>query len=100
MLPIQNSDDKDLMLMQTKWASQLNPLLAGLISQGLLLPQTALVVGANVVNHRLQRNLIGWFIVRQRALASVYDTQDLNQFPALTLTLQSSAIVTVDLFVF
>ena len=48
----------------------------------------------------LQRPLQGWYIVRQRALASIYDTQDSNQNPSLTLNLTSNAVVSVDIAVF
>ena len=97
-LPIFQDPNRNLMMMQTQWASQLNPVLA--IPSITILKNVSLKVGANVINHMLQRPLQGWYIVRQRALASIYDTQDSNQNPSLTLNLTSNAVVSVDIAVF
>lgn len=99
-LPIFQDDNQNFMLMQTKWAPILNPLLALPQSSGVLLKSVRLINGTTQVNHLLGRKLQGWQIVRQRAAASIYDAQDANQTPELTLSLVSSALVTVDLFVF
>lgn len=88
------------MLLQTAWASQIDPVLRNPLTQGNLLKNVTLASGANVVDHKLGRKLQGWVLTRQRAAASVFDTQDLNPTPALTLTLTSSAAVVVDLLVF
>ena len=87
-------------LAQTQWATEINPVLQNPITAGVLLKNITLATGTNTINHKLGRNLQGWFIVRQRAAGTVYDTQDTNKFPALTLTLQSSANISVDLYVF
>lgn len=94
------SPNLDWTFARTKWASELNPLLAAPQNNSSILRSVSLVVGANVVNHLLGRPLQGWKIVRQRAAASIYDTQDSNQTPALTLQLTSSAAVSVDIEVF
>lgn len=86
--------------MQTYWAAQLNPILALPISRGLILSKVALVSGSNTINHLLSRKLQGWFLVRQRASATIYDTQDSNLSPEITLLLTASGNVTVDIFVF
>lgn len=99
-LPKFQSEDKSLMLLQTAWASQIDPVLRNPLTQGNLLKNVTLASGANVVDHKLGRKLQGWVLTRQRAAASVFDTQDLNPTPALTLTLTSSAAVVVDLLVF
>lgn len=70
------------------------------ILNGVLLSSVALAVGSNIVNHGLGRTLRGWIPVRLRASATVYDTQDSNSTPALTLLLTASAAVTADLWVF
>lgn len=68
---------------------------------GVLLKSVALVTGStNHVPHKLGRALTGWFAVRWRASATVYDAQDANTTPSLTLDLIVSANVTVDLWVF
>lgn len=54
----------------------------------------------NVINHTLGRTLTGWKVVRQRAQASIWDSQDSNTSPGLTLLLNTTANVVVDLEVF
>lgn len=100
MLPIYQSQSKEMSLMQTNWASQLNPLLSLPLTQGLVLSGVVLAVGYNSINHTLGRKLQGWFMVRQRSAASFYDDQDNEKNPSLILKLHSDSIVTVDLFVF
>lgn len=99
-LPIFKSDSTEMGLMQTNWATQLNPVISNPITQGIILKSVALTTGANVVNHRLGRPLQGWIIVRQRSSGTAYDTQDSNSMPQLTLQLTSSANMIVDLYVF
>lgn len=99
-LPIYKSDDGSFTLMQTAWASQLNPLLALPQSTGVILKNVSLSTGDNTINHRLGRDLQGWQLIRVRAAATVYDKQDDNQLKSRTLILNSSAPVVVDLFVF
>jgi len=99
-LPIYKSDDQSLTLLQTAWATQLNPVLALPQSSGVILKNVRLAIGDNTINHRLGRNLQGWQLIRVRAAATIYDKQDANQLKDLTLVLNSSAVVVVDLFVF
>jgi myo-inositol-1-phosphate synthase len=100
-LPIFTTQDKDLSMLQTKWASELNPILTNPISNGILIKGINLVAGANVVNHKLGRKLQGWIVTRWNGgVANVYDTQDSNQMQQLTLNLNSSANVSIDLYVF
>ncbi|MES1988077.1 MAG: hypothetical protein V4440_08620 [Pseudomonadota bacterium] len=100
-LPIFHTDDKDVLLLQTNWAAMLNPVLDQPISSGQILKNVILVSGANSVNHKLSRKLQGWFVVRMHNnFAQIYDTQDANHTPAVTLKLNASTGVTVDLFVF
>lgn len=87
-------------MLQTTWAKQLNPLLANPTLDTVLLKNISLAAGTNVINHRLGRILQGWNPTRMRSPATLYDTQDTNQTPQLTLTLISSADVVIDLVVF
>ncbi len=86
--------------MQTTWANALNPLIANPYLNGILLKNVSLVAGSNVVSHRLSRNLQGWNPTRIRSSATLYDQQDSNQNPQLTLILVASAPCVVDLWVF
>jgi hypothetical protein len=87
-------------LLQTKWAQELDPVLKFPPVKGVLLKSIALTTGTNVVNHRLSRNLQGWVITRIKSAATIYDQQDSNQTPALTLILVSSADAVIDLWVY
>ena len=99
-LPIFTTDSKDLSLLQTNWAKELNPLLKNPVSNGTLLPSILLSAGQTAVNHRLGRKLQGWVISRQRGPAAIYDNQDANPNSSLTLWLVSDTNVSVDIYVF
>lgn len=100
MLPKFNTSDQALSLLQTTWSSQLNPLLALPLSSSLVLKKVSLTSGKNTINHTLGRELQGWFIVRQRGSASIYDTQDVNKLSDKTLVLMASSGVSVDILCF
>ncbi len=71
------------------------------ISNGNLLRNISLLTGTvNNVSHKLGRELVGYTIVRQRAQAQIWDTQDTNIFKIKTLALNTDADVVVDLWVF
>lgn len=97
-LSIYKTADQVFELMQTKWASILNPLLAR--PQPIILKNITLNNGTTTINHKLGRRLSGWKTVRVRASATIYDNQESNQSPNLTLILISNAAVVVDLEVF
>lgn len=99
-LPIYKDTSQTFMLLQTNWKSQLDPILSNPTIQNLILKNVLLINGTTVINHLLGHKLRGWKIVRQRAAASIYDNQDSNQTPQLTLILISDAAVSVDLEVF
>lgn len=86
--------------MQNTWASALNPIIASPQNNSIILKNIALAVGVNVISHKLGRNLQGWNPTRIRAATVIYDQQDTNQTPQLTLVLISSAAAVVDLEVF
>lgn len=87
--------------LQTKWASIINPLLKNPTNDASLLQNVVMISGNNVINHKLGRKLQGWIPVRYHGVyAQLYDTQDTNQTPQLTLNLNASAPVVVDLLVF
>lgn len=69
-------------------------------NDSLIINNISLTTGANLVSHGLGKNLVGWKLVRIRGDARVWDDQDNNASPNLTLKLQSSANVVVDLEVF
>ena len=98
-LPLIQSGVSELNLIQTKWKSLIDPVLASPLLDGRLV-SAKLAVGSNKINHLLNRKPIGWIIVGINGVANIYDTQASNQTPELTLNLTSSAVVTVNLWVF
>lgn len=79
------------------WASAINPLLSNPINNSILLPNIALKVGVNVINHGLGHMMTGWQIVDIDGLAEIYRSAPMN---SLTLTLTSSAAVNCEIEVF
>lgn len=100
-LPIFQSELKDLNMMQTRWAAIIEPPLSLPTNNGMILQNVILASGDNTINHLLGRKLQGWYPVRfNGGWAQLYDKQDTNTQSKLTLILNASAGVTVDLFVF
>ena len=100
LLPVMQTKIQELLLMQNKWSSILNPVISNPSLQSRIIKKLDLVVGTNTINHLLGTTLIGWRIIRLRGPAVIYDNQDSNQKPELTLILISDAIVSIDLEVF
>ncbi len=96
-LPKFRNNDKDFQLMQDKWSSILNPILANPMLKGNFLKNINLINGVTVIDHLLSRQMQGWIITDQNAAASIYRSQAFN---STTLTLTSDAAVTVNLVVF
>lgn len=96
-LPNFQNDNVQFQLMQSSWASQLNPLLALPTSSPSLLKNIKLVSGANVINHKLGRVPQGWIVTDVNAVITLYRSAAFND---LTLTLTSSGAATISLMVF
>lgn len=80
------------------WAESVKK--AGL-NDGVLLTAVSLSTGGtNAIEHKLGRAPRGYIVVRQRANASIWDSQDTNIFKTKSLALECSANVIVDLWVF
>ena len=98
-LPIFQTANKDLSMMETRWAAELNPLLALPINKGLLLTNIKLSTGDNTINTTLGRKYRGYIITGMRdAFVQIYEIPNNN--PDLHLVLNSSGSATVDLWVF
>src|ERR1041385_952261 len=95
LLPIFQTDTRELGMLQTRWAAELNPIIGRVQNQSIILEDVDLINGAVTINHFLGRKLKGWKIVRQNAQASIWDSQDSNKTPELTLVLNSDAVATV-----
>lgn len=84
-------------LMLTQWAQELNPIISFPPIQGTLLINIPLETGDNVINTRLGKNMQGWILTDQTAAASIFRNAPMNN---LTLTLNSSAPTTINLWVY
>lgn len=94
------TDDRNINQLQKNIVAVLDPLASNSVTQGHIVSMVMLTIGDNMFNHLLNRKLLGWFIVRKRGLASIYDKQDQNVTPTVTLALTTSASVVVDVYVF
>lgn len=98
-LPIFNTQDSTLSMMQVKWASQLNPLLSNTLNKAYILKNVPLAIGDNVINHLQGEALNGYIVVGMNGgYSQIYDIP--SPQPKLTLILNSSAVVTISLAVF
>lgn len=82
---------------QTKWASQIDPVLSEPIINGNLLSNVQLNNGVTVIDHLLSRMQQGWVITDMQGAATVYRSSPFNN---LTLSLTSNAAITISLWVF
>lgn len=86
-----------LELMQTRWASEIDPVLKFPPVQGILIKGVALKTGVNVINNLLSRMQQGYVIIDQDGPASIYRSQPLS---SSTLTLTASAPCTIAIWMF
>ena len=86
--------------LQSNIVTPLNDLLKNEIVNNNILKDVKLVIGLNHINHLLGRELIGWFVIRRTSDAVIYDAQNTNKTPDVTLILYSDAVATISLEVF
>ena len=89
LLPIIQDPSQTLMLIQTRWASLLNPLLKRTIVNGVQLSNVTLN-GTLMIPHKLARLPLGWFLTDINAPVSVYRSA---AYDTKNLTLTSSGNV-------
>jgi hypothetical protein len=96
-LPSFQTSDLSLSNLQSRWATLLNPLLRQPLNSGTTLGPITLAVGNNVINHTLGRMQQGWMLTDVDGAAVIYRSAPFND---KTITLNSDAIVSVQLFVY
>lgn len=99
-LPYQQTKDRQFNQFQSALSAALQPLTSVPMSESVILKQVSLQSGLNVIPTTLNRNLQGWYPIRVRSAATLFDTQDANPTPSQTLYLNASASAVVDLVVF
>lgn len=97
LLPLQQTTLKDLSLLQTKWKSILDPVLANPLFNILILQNVSLLSGNNSIPHLLQQKQQGWIITDIQGAATIYRNGPFND---LYLYLNSSADVICNIGVF
>ena len=97
-LPLQQTNIKDLSLLQTKWKSTLDPLLANPSNNSSIVSNIVLVANVpKTINHYLGQQMTGWKVIDINANANVWRTQPMNN---TTITLQASANCVINIEVF
>jgi hypothetical protein len=94
--------DKDVALLQQNCYLVFNEINHKEIIDGIVVRNVSIPTGSVVkVDHKLGRAPEGWIVIRKRANADVWDTQDANlSNKSIHLYLNSSADVVVDLWIF
>lgn len=91
--------DRVINQLQDNIGKAVNNLQAIPFSGGLLLTGVELTTGDNTIYTQLPARLVGWIVTGSSAAASIYDKQSSNTNP-MTLILNTSGDVTINLFVF
>ena len=93
-----NSKDKDLMSLQDSVKDTLASIIRSpLLSENIV--TVDLVTAPKDISHGLNRNIQGWFIIRQNAQAAVWEPS-VSTTPSKTVVLEASAAVTVTIYFF
>lgn len=92
-LPIVTPSDPIL----SRWKAALDPILAQPLNNANYLQNVSIINGVTVVNHGLGRKPQGWVLSDINGAATIYRSA---AFSPLTLTLTSSAAVTIGIVVF
>jgi hypothetical protein len=96
-----NLSDKVVSRFQDNVSNSIHDLATTPIIQGNLLKNVVLVAGTtSIIEHKLGRNIEGWVVVGKSANSNIWDAQSSNAAPTLTLNLNCSADVTINLWVF
>lgn len=94
------TEDRNVNQLQQNILQALRPLLQNPLLNGEFIESVSLVTGDNTILHGLDRKVQGYLVVLKSAAVTIYDKQDTNNTPNLTLILNSSGTATVTLYVF
>lgn len=95
-----NTQNVEMNRLQDNIADGFGPVLTAEILDFNIVKSQVLAIGDNVVDHRLGRAPIGWFVVRKRGPGNFYDKQDTNPTPTRNIVINSDSAVTVDIYFF
>lgn len=95
------TSDRILQQIQVNFSDALQPIIDSQIVSGHILNNVPITAGIiNKIPHGLNRNLIGWFVVRNNANSIFWDSQSINNTQSQNLWLNCSADATINIFVF
>lgn len=95
-----SSTNKEVKQLQENVEQAIKPIINSQIVDGVLVKNIVIVSGTEkFVEHKLGREPIGFIVVRKRANAIIWDDQD-NNTNKRTFSLNSSANVTIDAWIF
>ena len=94
--PIIRTNNADLNKAQDNINNTFAPLLKLPLLDGRLIQNVPLVIGNNRIEHKLGRQPLGWLIVDQTTASIIYRAS----WDKVSLTLNSSAVCTISLWVF
>jgi hypothetical protein len=93
--------DSELSRLESNIENAFAPIFTKEILNGRLINDVALITGiTNKVEHGLQRDVLGYIVVKRGANAVVWDGEAINTMRSSFLNLLCSANVTVSLWVF
>lgn len=95
-----NTEDSSLNRLMNLLQQVINPIVDNQLLDSTFVKSVPLAVGDNVVNHKLNRSVVGWIVTRKRGPGNFYDKQDTNPTPTKNIIINSDTIVTVDFYFF
>lgn len=96
-----SSGPPELLKLQSNVDQFLQTLLINPLLSGVLIEDVKLTTGiTNKIEHKLDRELQGYIIVKKNANSIIYDSQSSNLLSSKTLNLLCTANVTISLWVF
>lgn len=99
-IPYQQSKDTSFNLFQTNLAQALSPVTSQPMAKSKIIPNIKLKAGINTIQTGLGYPLTGWYLIRQKQQAQIWDDQDSNKDPNNSLILYASAAVEISLVIF
>ena len=91
------SDDRAVNQLQENMEQAINPVLKSQIIDGIIIKDVEVLTGTpKTINHLLGRAITGYAVIKRNASSQIWDSANDKR----TLTLNSSANVTINLWVF
>ena len=86
--------------LQKNIKTAINPVLALPFSAGVHKKDVAITTSDTLVNHGLDRQMVGYFVTKQNADTNIFVSTTTNTLPKHQVILKAGSSVTADLFFF